>query len=146
MRSGKYACCKEQFQLCDFIENVFRTEKLFINQNQLEKYLSYQKYFSFELFEWEKFCFALHNSVYRENGTLRFPILFIYVGRGAGKNGYLAFEDFCLLTPTNGVRNYDIDIFATAEKQAKTSWQDVYDILEANKTKMKSHFHWTSAC
>lgn len=143
MRSGTYACCKEQFQLCDFIENVFRTEKLVVNQNQLEKYLSYQKYFPFELFEWEKFCFALHNSVYRENGVLRFPILFIYVGRGAGKNGYLAFEDFCLLTPTNGVKGYDIDIFATAEKQAKTSWQDVYDILEANKTKMKSHFHWT---
>ena len=104
--------------LCDFIEEIFRKEKLVINQNQLAKYLSYQKYFSFELFEWEKFCFALHNCVYRENGTLRFPILFIYVGRGAGKNGYLSFEDFCLLTPTNGIQNYDIDIFATAEEQA----------------------------
>jgi len=142
VRSGKYACCREQFQLCDLIEKIFRTERLTVNQNQLDKYLSYQKYFPFQLFDWEKFCFALHNCVYRENGTLRFPILFMYVGRGAGKNGYLAFEDFCLLTDVNGVPEYDIDIFATAEDQAKMSWQDVYTVLEKNKPKMKKHFRW----
>lgn len=143
VRSGKIAVCKEQIQLCDFVENVFKTENVYVDENQLEKYLSYQKYFPFKLFEWEVFCFALHNCTYREDGSLRFPVLFIYVGRGAGKNGYLGFEDFCLLTPTNGVEHYDIDIFAMSEKQAKQSWNDVYDVLEANKAKMQSHFHWT---
>ena len=64
------------------------------------------------------------------------------VGRGAGKNGYLAFEDFALLTPVNGIRNYDIDICATSEEQASTTFNDIYEILENNSTKMQRHFKW----
>jgi phage terminase large subunit-like protein len=45
------------------------------------------------------------------------------VGRGAGKNGYLSFEDFCLLSAANGVREYHIDTFAASEDQAKTSFE-----------------------
>lgn len=143
VRSGRFKCCEEQFLLCDFIEHIFASENLSVDEVQLEKYLSYQKYFPFRLFEWEKFCFALHNCVYTEDGRLRFPLLFIYVGRGAGKNGYLGFEDFCLLTNTNGIKQYDIDIFATSEDQAKTSWDDVYSVLVENEDKMKKHFTWT---
>lgn len=143
VRSGKIRCCKEQYLLCDFVEKTFLSENLRIDKDQLKKYLSYQKYFSFKLFEWEKFCFALHNCVYTEDGRLRFPLLFIYVGRGAGKNGILGFEDFCLLTKTNGVQNYDIDIFATSEGQARTSWDDVYNVLESNANIMQRHFTWT---
>ena len=51
VRSGKIAVCKEQIQLCDFVENVFKTENVYVDENQLEKYLSYQKYFPFKLFE-----------------------------------------------------------------------------------------------
>lgn len=143
VRSEACPVCKEQLQLCDYVERCFREETLWIYEAQLEKYLSYQKYFPFELFPWERFVFALHNCVYRENGLLRWPILFALLGRGAGKNGYLAFEDFCLLTSTNGIRRYNIDIFAMSERQARTSWDDVYDVLEANQRKMKKHFHWT---
>lgn len=143
VRSGEYAVCKEQLKLCDFVERVFATEALTINTDQLAEYLSYEKYFPFELFPWEKFIFALHNCTYRADGQLRFPIALIYVGRGAGKNGYLGFEDFCLLTATNGVPEYDIDIFATSEDQAKQSFTDVWNVLEANKQKMRKHFRWT---
>ncbi len=143
VRSAIYPSCKEQYLLCDFIEKIFETEDIYVDIEQLEKYLDYQKYFPYKLFEWEVFCFALHNCTYKQNGQLRFPTLFMYVGRGAGKNGYLSFEDFCLLTPTNGVMNYHIDIFAMTEDQAKTSWEEVYDVLENNKAKMEKHFHWT---
>lgn len=142
VRSGKIAVCEEQLLLCDFVEKVFEKEDVYVDENQLEKYLSYQKYFPYNLFEWELFVFALHNCTYHKDGRLRFPILVIYVGRGAGKNGFLAFEDFCLLTPTNRVKEYHIDIFATSEEQAKQSWNDVYNVLEDNKTVMKNHFKW----
>lgn len=142
VRGGTIEVCKEQKLLCDFVEHVFETEDIYVDEQQLEKYLSYQKYFPYRLFEWEVFVFTLHNCTYRQDGELRFPVLFIYVGRGAGKNGYLAFEDFCLLTPTNGVKNYHIDIFAMSEDQAKASWDDVYNILEENESVMKKHFYW----
>lgn len=125
------------------IERIFASEDLTVNTEQLEEYLSYEKYFPFGLFPWERFVFALHNCVYRADGQLRFPIAFVYVGRGAGKNGYLGFEDFCLLTSTNGVPEYHIDIFATSEDQAKQSFTDVRNVLNANEQKMRKHFRWT---
>lgn len=141
--SGKYKVCKEQYKLCEFVSEVFEKEDVYVDEAQLEKYLSYQKYFPYQLFEWEIFCFALHNCTYNRNGSLRFPLLVVGVGRGAGKNGYLAFEDFCLLTDINGVKEYHIDIFAMSEDQAKQSWNDIYNVLEDNAVKMSKHFKWT---
>lgn len=138
----EYPVCKWQKMLGNFVKNVFETENLSINHEQLSKYLGYQKYFPYKLFEWEIFMFALHNCVYREDGLLRFPEAFLYMGRGGGKNGYLSFEDFCLMTPVNGVKDYHIDIFANSEDQAKTSFTDVYNVMERNERKLQKFFKW----
>lgn len=139
-----FAVCKEQKLLARLIKKIFETENLIIDEEKIEKYFSYQKYFPFDLFPWEKFCFVLHNCVFREDGLPRFPDLFVLVGRGSGKNAYLGFEDFCLTTPTHGIKNYDIDISANSEDQAKTTFMDIYNILEdpKNTKKMKKHFYW----
>ena len=139
-----FPVCKEQKLLSKFIKKIFETENLIIDEEKVEKYFSYQKYFPFDLFPWEKFCFVLHNCVFKENGLPRFADLFILVGRGSGKNAYLGFEDFCLVTPAHGIKNYDIDISANSEDQAKTTFMDIYNILEDPKhtKKMKKHFYW----
>lgn len=139
-----FPVCKEQKLLSKMIKKIFDTEKLIIDEQKIEKYFSYQKYFPFDLFPWEKFCFILHNCVFKDNGLPRFADLFILVGRGSGKNAYLGFEDFCLISPTHGIKNYDIDISANSEDQAKTTFMDIYNILEdpKNTKKMKKHFYW----
>ena len=142
VRSGTIEVCKDQLLLCDMVERVFSTEDIYVDEEQLNKYLNQQKYFPFRLYEWERFCFALHNCTYKANGLLRFPDLLILVGRGAGKNGFLSFEDFCLLTPINGIKQYHIDICANSEDQALTSFDDVYNILEDRKTYFKKYFRW----
>ena len=101
-----------------------------------------EKYFPYRLFPWERFCFVLHNCTYSAPGVLRFPKLTILVGRGAGKNGYLAFEDFALLTPVNGIKHYDIDICANSEDQAMKTFERLYELLEDNATVMRSKFRW----
>ena len=143
VESGEVRCCEEQKLLVKQIKHVFSTEKIYIDEERIEKYFSYQKYF-FELYPWEKFLFVLHNCCFKENGLPRWSKLFMCIGRGAGKNGYLAFEDFCLITPTHGIPKYHIDICANSEDQAKTSFNDIYDVLEnpANKEKMKKNFYW----
>ena len=136
--------CKWQHKLCDFIENVFDKEDVYVDEEQLEKYFELEKYFPYRLLPWERFVFALHMcTYYSANGELRFPYAFINVGRGAGKNGLLSFIDFCLLTPVHGIREYDIYIYAMSEEQAKRSWTDVYNILEDDKQRMKKFFYWT---
>ena len=144
IESGKINSCKEQKLLIQLVKRAFETEDLRINEIQVEKYLSYQKYFPFELFPWEIFCFVLHNCVFKTDGTPRWSDLFILMGRGGGKNGYLSFEDFCLITETNGVAYYDIDICANSEEQAKTSFDEIYNILENPKwiKLFKKNFRW----
>lgn len=143
VRSGITPMCREQYQLADLIEHTFATEELFVDEDQLERYMGLQRYFPYKLLPWESFLFALHNCVYTADGDLRWPCLVVVVGRGAGKNGYLAFEDFALLTPINGVPKYNIDIFATAEDQARATFDDIYDILEGDKEYFKKYFTWT---
>lgn len=144
VEGGKVKVCKEQIQLIDYVKKVFSEEKLLINGVQIEKYLSYQKYFPFQLFEWEIFCFILFTCVYRTDGSPRWSDFFGYMGRGAGKNGFLSFLCFCLTTETNGVAYYDVDICATSEDQAKTSFVEIYDILETPKFSkiFRKHFRW----
>lgn len=145
VEQGKFRTCNEQKLLVAMVRKVFETETLRIDAVQVSKYMSYQKYFPFALFAWEIFCFVLHNCVFKEDGTPRWSVLFVLMGRGGGKNGYLSFEDFCLITPTNGVAYYDIDICANSEEQAKTSFDEIYNILENPKwTKIfKKNFRWT---
>ena len=138
----EYPVCEERKQLAALIRRILTEEDVHFDIPQLEKYLTYQKYFPFKLFPWEKFVFALHNCLYRADGQLRFSEAFICMGRGGGKNGYSAFENFCLLLPPNGVKEYHIYSFAMSEDQAKTSWEDVYNILEGNPTRFKKFFKW----
>lgn len=142
VRSGKVPMCKDQVALCDYVEKCFQEEKIYVDEQQLKRYLNHQKYFPFKLLLWEKFIFTLHNCTYKAPGILRWPILFVLVGRGAGKNGYLAFESFCWITPVNGVPDYNVDIFATSEDQAKTSPDDVRAVLKKNRVKLEKHFYW----
>lgn len=142
VRSGEVVVCKEQIWMCNFLENVLENEDVYFDEEQLERYLKLQKYFPFRLLPWEKFCFAVHNTLYKKNGQLRFPNLVVLVGRGAGKNGYLAFEDFALITPINGVQKYNIDIFATSEEQASATFNDIYDILDSDEKTFKGKFEW----
>lgn len=142
VRSGKVPMCKDQIALCDYVEKCFQEEEIYVDEQQLKRYLNFQKYFPFKLLLWEKFIFALHNCTYKAPGILRWPVLFVLVGRGAGKNGYLSFETFCWITPVNGVQEYNVDIFATSEEQAKTSPGDVRTVLEKHRAKLEKRFYW----
>ncbi len=142
---GLKRVCLWQKKLVKFVKKVFERERLTIRTEQLHNYMKLEKYFDFDLFPWEKFVFTLHCCVYREDGLPRFPDLLVFVGRGAGKNGYLAFEDFALISQYNGIPNYDIDICATAEEQAKTTFKDIYNVLEKHEKKLAKHFRWTKS-
>ena len=143
VRSGARPMCVWQIRLVNLVEQAFLTEDIRLDEAQAARYMGLQKHFPYRLLLWEEFCFLLHNCVYKADGQLRWPRMAIVVGRGAGKNGYLAFEDFALLTPVNGIRNYDIDIFATSEAQARVTFDDIWDILEGNKDYFSRYFTWT---
>lgn len=144
---GEIEACEEQHQLMVYLARIFASEELHADPDQIAKYMSYQRYFPFDLYPWERFVFALHNCVFRADGSPRWQDLLLYMGRGGGKNGYISFEDFCLTTPTNGIRNYHIDICANSEEQARTSFDEIYDILESptdprDAKALRHNFYW----
>ena len=137
---GSLPVCKEQVAAVNFLRRVLKEEDVHFDDEQFTRYMGLVRYFSFRLFLWEKYIFAIHNCLYKADGTLRFPEIDVLLGRGAGKNGYISFESFALTTPVNGIKNYNIDIFATSEDQAKTSPNEIRDNLEA--CNLSNRFIW----
>ena len=61
-----------------------------IDDKQIEKGLSLQKYFPYRLIEWEVFLFALIVGVIFTDGDIVFNEIRVMVGRGSGKNGSIS--------------------------------------------------------
>ncbi len=146
VEGGEIRACKEQHQLVAYVRGCFETEDIYTDAKLLEKCLSLVRYFPYErLFEWEVFVFALHKCTFRKaDGRPRWPDLFLFVGRGAGKDGYIAFDSFVSVSPYYGIAQYDIDICANTEGQAMQPLRDVLGVLDnpKNRAKLIKHFYW----
>lgn len=145
VESGTPRVCPEQTALAKYIRQTFEREKLIFEDERFEKYVSLEKYFPFALFPWEKFLIALWLCTYKAPGLPRWKTLFCMVGRGAGKDGLIAFISFCMVSPYNPAAGYDVDICANDEEQAMRPVKDVIDVLEKPSLiqKLKRFFYHT---
>lgn len=138
--------CPEQHALAAYIRRCFETEDIRVDTEQLARYLGLVKYFPFErLFPWEEFLLALWDCTYRPDGTPRWKTLLCMVGRGAGKDGFIAFDGACSISPYNPVSHYNVDICANNEEQAVTPVKDLAEVLESPRyeAKLKRHYYHT---
>ena len=138
--------CPEQHALCTYIRRCFAAEDIRVDTEQLAKYLGLIRYFPFErLFPWEEFLLALWDCTYKPDGTPRWKTLLCMVGRGAGKDGFIAFDGACSISPYNPVGHYNVDICANNEEQAVTPVKDLAEVLESPKyeKKLKRHYYHT---
>lgn len=140
----KGVACKEQKALVQYVKKCFDTEKIYIDTEQLEKYLGLVRYFPFErLFPWEEFLLTLWNCTYwEETKRPRWKNLFVMVGRGAGKDGFIAFDGACSISPYNPVSHYNVDICANNEDQATRPQLDLVEVLETPKYERKLNKHY----
>lgn len=146
VESNEPRACPEQHALVAYIREVFATEDIWVDLDQLRKYLSLVKYFPYErLFPWEEFLIALWDCTYKANGLPRWKTLFCMVGRGAGKDGFIAFDGACSISPYNPVSHYNVDICANNEEQATTPVKDFNEVLETPKheAKLNKHYYHT---
>lgn len=143
----------EQEQMVkNIIYPVLNREDVFIDEKKIEEGLSLQKYFPYQLIEWEVFLFALIVGVFfktNDNIDIYFKEIAIIVGRGSGKNGFISFLAFYFISPYHGIQKYDVDLLANSEKQAMTSFTDVYNVItdnhdkEHNEKKLNKNFSAT---
>jgi len=131
VEQGPYRVCEEQRALAALVRRCFETEAIHVDTEQLERYLRLEKYFPFKLFPWEKFLTALWDCTYwRDSGLPRWHTVFCLLGRGAGKDAYIAFSGMCSVSPYCEVPRYDVDICANDADQANRPVADLVDVLE----------------
>lgn len=138
--------CEEQHALAAYLRRVFAQEDIRVDREQLHRYLGLVKYFSFDrLFPWEEFLLTLWDCTYKADGTPRWKTLLCMVGRGAGKDGFIAFDSACSISPYNPVGHYNVDICANNEEQAVTPVKDLAEVLETPKweAKLRRHYYHT---
>lgn len=136
--------CKEQKALAAYIRKCFAEDDIYVDLDQAEKYLSLVKYFPFErLFPWEEFVLILWNCTYwKKTKRPRWKWLFCLIGRGAGKDGFIAYDSMCSLSPYNPIPHYNVDICANNEDQAIRPLQDLIEVLETPKHEKKLNKHY----
>lgn len=130
-----------------FIKNIAKPtlsrDDVFFDETTYYKFLSFTQRWFFELFPFQKFIYAFFFMYDRKNTSrVIFREVFIMMGRGNGKDAMIAPLALFLTTPAHGIMNYHIDIVATSESQAEDTFLVMYEMLEANKDKMRKHFYW----
>ena len=145
VESDSPRACPEQHALVAHIRKCFETEDLTVDLVQLEKYMGLQKYFPFKLFPWQKFVIALWDCTYTADGMPRWDTFFGLVARGAGKDGLIAYDSACSISPYCESARYDVDICANDEEQATRPVKDLLEVLESPKweAKLNKHYYHT---
>ena len=144
VESGELRACREQKALVAHVRKCFEREEIFVDVEQLEKYMGLVKYFPYErLFPWEEFLIALWDCTYwKKTNRPRWKTVFALVGRGAGKDGFIAFDGACSISPYNPVAHYNVDVCANNEDQAKRPQLDLVEVLETPKWEQKLNKHY----
>ena len=141
-RSGKNIVGKDIILAMDYIEEKLDNSDVLIDTEKIDKAVELmERYFEISLFDWELFVTALIHCYYKSEDTVVFSLIFILMGRGNGKNGFISPISWYLTTHYHGITGYNIDIVANAEDQAKTSFDDIYEMLERTWKKSKKFFY-----
>lgn len=143
-RSGKNIVGKDILAAMDYVEGKLNDPDVFIDTEKIDKAVELmERYFEISLFDWELFVTALIHCYYKSDDTVVFSTIFIMMGRGNGKNGFISPVAWYLTTHYHGIKGYNVDIVANAQDQAKTSFGDIYDVLERTWAKSKKFFYKT---
>ena len=99
------------------------------------------EYFPYKLLPWERFVLGLVHCYFDDN-TVVWNTFLLMLGRGAGKNGFISPLAWYFTTHFHGIKGYNVDLIANSEDQAKTSFEDNYNVIDDNK-KLQKAFHYT---
>lgn len=140
---GKIILNKERIMLIEYLQkHVLSRDDLYFYDKHIEQCIQFTEKWFFPLKEFQKFIIAFFFLFNKETGRLFYRRFLIMMGRGGGKNGLISAISAYLKSELYGIKGYNISIVANSEDQAKTSFEEVYNVIEENKTLQRS-FHLT---
>lgn len=141
VESGTIVTNKDIKAVIKLIKEKLSQPNVYIDSEKIDKAIEkIHEYFPYELLPWEKFIVGLVHCYY-DDGTVVWNTFFIMMGRGAGKNGFISALGWYFTTSFHGKRGYNVDIVANSEDQAKTSFDDVYEVIDDNKRLQKAFYY-----
>lgn len=142
IESGAVETNEDIKNMIELVKEKLNQSNVFIDNDKIDMAVDkIHEYFPYELLPWEKFVVGLIHCYY-DDGTVVWDTFLIEMGRGAGKNGFISPVSWYLTTNFHGIKEYNVDIVANSEAQAKTSFEDVYNVIEDNK-KLQKAFYYT---
>ncbi len=125
----------------DYIEDKLDDPDVVIDHEKIDKADELITRYFYKLLDWELFILALIHCYYKSLDIVVFNKFIIMMGRGNGKNGFISPIIWYLTTHYHGIKGYNIEIIANNEEQAKTSFDDVYEVLGEHWNKLKRFFY-----
>ncbi|MFJ7950768.1 terminase large subunit domain-containing protein [Lysinibacillus sp. NPDC096418] len=131
-RDGKITLNEERVQLIEWLkEDILTMKDAYFDVEMLERFITRTNERYFPLQPFQTFFSSFVFMRYTEDETLVFDEFLLYMARGGGKNGLIsALADF-FISELHGIENYNVSIVANSEKQAKTSFVEVYNKLNS---------------
>lgn len=113
-------------------EEILSNDDYYFEEERIELFRRWTETFFFKLEPFQLFLVSFVFMRSRKTSRTVFSSFFWTFSRGGGKNGLISALASFLISELHGVPEYDITIVANSEKQARTSFRDVYNILLDN--------------
>lgn len=141
--TGRITLNKERIMLIEHLrKNVLIREDLYFDEVTIENFIKFAERWYFPLQPFQKFIAAFVFLLYKDDDSVFYDQFLIFMARGGGKNGFISVLVHFLISPLHGIEKYNVSIVANTEKQAKTSFLEVYDAVET-KEGLSEYFYNT---
>ncbi|MCM3599000.1 terminase large subunit [Metabacillus idriensis] len=129
-KTGKIELNKERIMLIAYLENyILPRDDLYFDEEMHEDYITFTEKWYFPLEPFQKFFTAFVFLFHKEDDAVFYEQFLLLMARGAGKNGLISSLSHFFISPLHGINRYNISIVANNEKQAKTSFKEIYDVI-----------------
>ncbi len=136
-RNGDITLNQERIDLFNYLQtHIYSRDDVFFDEEMIENCIKFIERWYFPTLPFQRFIISNIFLIDKSTKAAFFTEIAILMGRGAGKNGFIsAISDF-LSTPLHGIKEYHISIVANSEDQAKTSFDEIRNVLiENNRNK-----------
>lgn len=142
-KTGKIELNKERILLIAYLEkHILPRDDLYFDEEMHENFITFAEKYYFTLEPFQKFITAFVFFLYEEDDAVFYEQFLLLMARGAGKNGLISALSHFFISPLHGIDRYNVSIVANNEKQAKTSFKEIYDTI-GSKEVLEDMFYRT---
>lgn len=124
---------QDRIKLAKYLRNyVLNRDDYYFDERKIDNFKRWTEKLFFELEPFQLFIASFVFLFEESTDEPVFDTFFLTLSRGGGKNGFISALASFLTSELNGIDNYNVVVVANSEKQAKTSFEEVYDALLAN--------------